>query len=147
MTAQTTGKPRREDLKPGEVLCEYCTGKCCKYFALPIEEPTGRNDFDFIRWYLLHERATVFVEDGSWYLMVHSRCKHLLSDNRCSTYETRPQICRDYTTEKCEYEDDWVYEKYFEAPEQVVEYAEAVLGPRRGESIRSRRPERLPVLA
>jgi Fe-S-cluster containining protein len=147
MTRQPTSKPRREDLKPGEVLCEYCTGKCCKYFALPIETPATRKDFDFMRWYLVHEGATVFVEDGSWYLMVHARCKHLMSDNRCSTYETRPQICRDYTTEKCEYEDDWVYEKYFEAAEQVAEYAEAVLGPKRGESIRSPKPELLSVLA
>jgi Fe-S-cluster containining protein len=139
-------KPQREDLKPGEVLCQYCTGKCCKYFALPIEEPTTHHDFDYIRWYLLHERASVFIEDDIWYMMVHTRCKHLQEDNRCAAYATRPQICRDYTTEDCEYEDDWVYDKYFETPEQVEEYAEAVLGPKDGVSTRSPRPELLPVL-
>ena len=82
----------------------------------------------------------VFLEDGDWYLLVHNRCKHLDDDNRCLQYETRPQICRDYSNKKCEYEDDWVYDHYFEAPEQVEEYAEAVLGPRKGRGIRSPKP-------
>ena len=37
-------KPRREDLKEGEVLCEHCTAKCCRYFALPIEAPESYKD-------------------------------------------------------------------------------------------------------
>jgi Fe-S-cluster containining protein len=146
MIAVTRNKPRREDLKPGENLCQHCTAKCCRYFALPIDKPTSRKEFDYLRWYLLHARASVFVEDDTWYLMVHTDCKHLQPDQRCGIYPTRPQICRDYTTDKCEYEDDWVYDKYFETPEQVAEYAEAVLGPKRGQSIRSPQPELLPVL-
>jgi Fe-S-cluster containining protein len=138
-------KPNRDQLQPGESLCDHCTAKCCKYFALPIETPTKRQDFDYIRWYLLHELASIFVDEGTWYLLVHSRCRHLQADNRCGIYETRPQICRDYTTDNCEYEDDWVYEQYFESPEQVEEYMEAVLPRKRGESIRSPRPG-LPVL-
>lgn len=138
-------KPRRDQLQPGESLCDHCTAKCCKYFALPIDTPTERQDFDYIRWYLLHQGASVFVDEGTWYLLVHSPCRHLQADNRCGIYETRPQICRDYTTDKCEYEDDWVYEQYFETPEQVEEYMEVVLPKRRGESLRSPRPG-LPVL-
>ena len=65
-------KPRREDLESDENLCAYCAGKCCRYFALPIETPTTWKDFEFIRWYLLHERAAVFLEDGVWYLVVHT---------------------------------------------------------------------------
>jgi Fe-S-cluster containining protein len=147
MISETRTKPRREDLPPDANLCEHCTAKCCHYIALPIDKPTDRQEFDYIRWYLLHGRASVFVEDDTWYLMVHTVCKHLQPDHRCGIYTTRPQICRDYTTKNCEYEDDWVYEKYFETPEQVVEYAEVVLGPRRGESIRSPKPDLLPVLA
>ena len=51
-------KPTREELKEGEVLCDYCTAKCCKYFALPIETPEDEEDFDFLRWYLVHDRAS-----------------------------------------------------------------------------------------
>ena len=139
-------KPRRDDLPHGANLCEHCTAKCCHYFALPIDEPTTRKDFDFIRWFLLHDGATVFVEEGIWYILVYNTCKHLLDDNRCGIYHTRPQICRDYSTENCEYEDDWVYERYFETPEQVAEYVEAILPDKSRKSIRSPRPAALAIL-
>lgn len=139
-------KIRREDLGPDEVLCDYCTAKCCKYFALPIDTPEDSKDFDFIRWYLLHDRASVFVDDEVWYLLVHTTCRHLRDDNLCGIYETRPQICRDYTTDACEFNEDWVYDKYFETPEQIAEYAEAICPRRPGESIRSRKPDLLPIL-
>jgi Fe-S-cluster containining protein len=139
-------KIRREDLPAGECLCDYCSAKCCKYFALPIEMPTEARDWEFIRWYLMHEAATIFKEDDTWYLLVHTKCKHLQSDNRCGAYYTRPTICREYSTENCEYEDEWLYEQYLETSEQVVEYAEAVLPRKRGKSIRSAKPPALPVL-
>ena len=140
-------KLRREQLAPGEVLCAHCTAKCCRYFALPIELPETFAEWEYIRWYLLHSRATVFVDEGDWYLMVHTTCKHLQPNYMCGIYETRPQICRDYSTKDCEYEDDWVYDQYFETPEQIVEYAEAVL-PRSGNSNgRSAKPPLLPILS
>ncbi len=138
-------KPRREDLDPGVSLCDHCTAKCCRYFALPIETPDCFEDFEYIRWYLLHDEASIFTEGETWYLMVGTICKHLQPDNRCGIYETRPQICREYSTDDCEYEDLWVYERYLETPEQVAEYAEAVL-PRKAKDIRSRRPQLLPVI-
>ena len=146
MSAMARKKPSRKELKPGEYPCEHCTGKCCRYFALPIETPTNRKDFDYIRWYLLHDRATVFTEDEDWYLLVHTKCKHLQPDNRCAMYETRPQICREYKMDNCEYEDDWTYERYFETSEQVEEYMDAVLPKKPGKSIRSPKPPLLPVV-
>ncbi len=139
-------KPSRGDLQPGEILCSHCPAKCCRYFALPIETPTTWKDFEYIRWYLLHERAAVFIEDDNWYLLVHTRCKYLGDDNLCTNYETRPRICRQYSIAKCEYEDDWVYDHYFETSEQVQQYAEAVLGPRKGRGVRSPKPQRLRVV-
>ena len=91
-------KVRRSDLKPGEVLCTYCTGRCCRYFALPIETPTTWGDFDHMRWYVMHGRTAIFVDGGTWYLLVFGDCQNLMEDNRCSIYNTRPQICRTYTT-------------------------------------------------
>lgn len=121
----------RSEVPEGEVLCAYCTGRCCRYFALPIETPTTWEDFDHIRWYMYHGRVAVFVEEGTWFLMVFADCEHLGEDNRCGDYEDRPQICRDYTTDDCEYDDDSCYEKYFETGAQVGEYAAAVLPPRK----------------
>jgi Fe-S-cluster containining protein len=139
-------RPTRKDLKPGEVLCDHCTAKCCRYFALPIDTPQRRKDFDYIRWFLLHGDVAVFVEEGHWYLLVNNVCRHLADDHRCGIYATRPRVCREYSTDDCEYGDESVYEKYLETPEQVQEYVEAVLPRKKGESIRSPKPPLLPVL-
>jgi Fe-S-cluster containining protein len=144
-TAFGLPKIRRKDVPEGKVLCEYCTAKCCRYFAMPIETPDTFEDYEFIRWFLLHDRATVFKEDDDWYLLVHTECEHLQADYRCGIYETRPQICRDYTTKECEYEDDWTYDFYLETADQVAEYTEAIL-PKNGRKMRSRKPPLLPVL-
>lgn len=128
-TPKPTRRPKKSEVPP-ERLCEFCDAKCCRYFALPIDKPSTFEEFDYVRWYLLHEGASVFVEDGDWFLLVHSPCKELGPDNRCRIYETRPQICREYSTTRCEYDDLFLFEQYFETPEQVEEYAVATLGPR-----------------
>ena len=142
-------KPRinREDLPEGESLCEYCPAKCCRYFALPIDTPDTAQDFDFMRWFLLHGQASIFVDDESWYLMVHTVCKHLQPDNRCGIYETRPEICREYSTDNCEYDEDMTYDKYFETPEQIAEYVEATVLQGSLPDIRSPEPAMLPVVS
>jgi uncharacterized protein len=140
-------KIRRQDLKPGECLCDHCTAKCCRYFALPIETPTTWQDFDYLRWFMMHGRVSVFVEDEIWYLMVHAECRHLLPDNRCGIYDTRPDICRQYSTKDCEYDEEDVYDKFFETPEQIWEYAEAVLPRRRVRRHRGGLKVNLPVLS
>jgi Fe-S-cluster containining protein len=132
-----TARPRRvrrEDLAPGACLCDHCTGKCCRYFSLPIETPTTWDDFDSVRWYLAHGQTLVYVEKGTWYLVVMTRCKYLTPDDRCRVYLSRPKICQEYTTAECEYDNDWEFEKVFETAEQLWEYAEAVLPPRRRKS-------------
>ena len=141
---QLRHKPRREDLRPGQSLCDFCVAKCCRYFALPLDTPKCRKDFDTLRWFLLHHQTSIFVEKGTWYLQVHSECRALRSDNLCGIYETRPNICRDHSTADCEYDDDWTYDQFFETPEQLEEYVEARFSPR-GKSIRSPRPG-LPII-
>ena len=103
--APPRSKPHRQDLAPGDCLCNYCTAKCCRYFALPLDTPTTWKDFDFLRWFLLHERASAFVEDGTWYLLVHTLCRHLARITcaaftrrvRTSAAPTRPPIANTRT--------------------------------------------------
>jgi uncharacterized protein len=143
----TAQRMTRENLPKGACLCEYCTAKCCNYFALPIDRPETLKDFDFIRWFLLHGSASIFIEDDTWYLIVHTTCKHLQADNRCGIYETRPEICREYSTDNCEYDEDSTYEKYFETPEQIAEYVEATVGQDDFGCVRTPEPPLLPVLS
>ena len=137
-------KPRREDVPAEVCLCEHCTAKCCRYFALPLETPEARKDFDTLRWFLLHQRTTIFVEKNTWYLLVHNECRHLQPSGRCGIYETRPNICRAYSTKNCEYDDECTYDQYFETPEQLEEYVEARF-PKHGKARRSPKPG-LPIL-
>jgi uncharacterized protein len=124
-------RPRRDELAPGDCLCNHCTGRCCRYFSLPIDNPTTWNDFDSIRWYLAHGQTLIYVEKKQWYLMVLTKCNYLTDDDMCRIYLNRPKVCRDYTTDNCEYDGEWTFDKLFETPEQIWEYAEAVLPPRR----------------
>jgi Fe-S-cluster containining protein len=122
---------RRADLPAGDCLCNHCSGKCCRYFTVPIETPAGWDDYDAIRWYLAHGQTLVYVEKGTWYLVVMTRCQYLSRDDRCRIYLSRPKICQSYSIDECEYDEDWIFEKVFETPEQIREYAEAILPRRR----------------
>ncbi|MGE3818874.1 MAG: YkgJ family cysteine cluster protein, partial [Isosphaeraceae bacterium] len=96
-----------------------------------IETPATWDDFDAIRWYLAHGQTVVYVDKKVWHLLVLTKCQYLRPDQKCGIYLNRPKICREYTTDECEYDDDWLFDKVFEAPEQLWEYAEALLPPRR----------------
>ena len=121
----------RDRLPAGEFLCGYCTGKCCRYYAFAITKPATWQDYDYIRWFLMHGKAAIFVDGDDWYIQVFADCQHLLSDNRCGIYETRPQVCRSYTTDECEYDVDSGHDMLFESADQIEEYAEAVLPPKK----------------
>ena len=86
-------------------ICKKCDALCCKYFALEIDKPTTKNDFENIRWYISHQKTSVFIQNRKWYLNIKNRCKHLDGNNRCKIYETRPAICRRLDSKGCEYHD------------------------------------------
>lgn len=87
-----------------DTKCGACIGLCCRYFALEIDTPDEPDDFENLRWYVLHERVQIFVDDDTWYLQIYSKCERLGADHKCTDYENRPQICRDYSDESCDYD-------------------------------------------
>lgn len=113
----------------GSILCEHCTAACCRYLALPLDKPTSVRDYDDIRWYVMHEGISVFVEEGDWYVQIQTKCKNLRDDNLCGVYETRPRICREYKAVSCDYTTGaFGYDHLFTHPEQIVEYYENKTG-------------------
>lgn len=111
-----------------DCLCDVCAALCCRYFSLPIDNPDTAKDFDDLRWYMLHENVVAFVEDDQWYLGIMNRCKHLQPDNRCGIYETRPRICRKYSTDNCDYHGgDYNFEHLFTSADQLMRFAEGFL--------------------
>ncbi|MBN1509987.1 MAG: YkgJ family cysteine cluster protein [Sedimentisphaerales bacterium] len=110
--------------------CEQCTGLCCRYFALPIETPRNREDYDDIRWYLCHRNTSVFVEKGDWYLSVSNKCRHLSQKNHtCLIYDRRPNVCRTYRHDDCDaVPGEYDYELRFTDDRQMDEYIRVKFG-------------------
>lgn len=140
--------PGKFDPKSGPP-CHLCTARCCKYFALEIDTPVTPEDHDSIRWYLLHEHVVVWVQDKAWYLEVRTPCRHLLADNRCAIYETRPRICREYgwpqadepenAEEPCEYfSGEGGYDLFFDSAESFETWSAAALAKRAARLARRR---------
>ncbi len=116
----------------GSVHCEHCTGHCCKYLALPLEKPKTARDFDDMRWYLLHEGITIFVEEGEWFIQVATKCQQLMPNNLCGVYETRPKICREYEAGECDYSGgSYEYDHLFTHVDQIEAFAKEALKKRR----------------
>ena len=132
--------------------CHLCTARCCKYFALPIDTPTGHEDYEHIRWYLMHEGVAVWMDDGDWYIEIRTVCKHLQPDNSCGIYETRPQVCREYGSEDeeepCEFfTDDLKYDLYFESDEDFAVWVAAESEKKKQRNARQRERRRKRVAA
>jgi len=131
----------------GSVLCEHCTAACCRYLAIPLDKPTTKRDYDDIRWYLMHEKLLVFVEDGDWYIQFHTKCKNLGADNRCTVYDTRPEICREYQAKDCDYTPgSYSYDHLFTHASQIEKYYEDKTGRKLG-APKKRPAPRAPVPA
>lgn len=90
-----------------------CKGACCKYFSLQIDTPTTNDDFDALRWYLVHEDTHVYKYERKWFLMVYRRCRYLLPNNLCGAYEKRPKTCADYDPSDCEFTGEVPFDLYF----------------------------------
>ena len=112
-----------------ESACVKCTARCCQYFAFEIDEPDDYEQFEHVRWYLLHKGISVHVDEGRWFIAIENPCKALGADNRCTIYEHRPVICRQYDTDGCDaVEGGYDFEQFFETPESIEAYARKKLG-------------------
>ncbi len=111
------------------MTCRECGGKCCAYFCFEIDEPTDYDDFDDVRWFLLHENVSVHVDQSDWYISIANRCKMLGENNECLAYEARPTLCRKYDPATCDHTSgDYDYEEDFRTAEEIEAYARKTLG-------------------
>jgi Fe-S-cluster containining protein len=70
--------------------------------ALAIPTPRTKRDFEEIRWYVLHDHVSVFIDwGGDWGIQFETKCRWLVG-GRCSHYELRPPVCRDHDPAGCE---------------------------------------------
>jgi len=115
-----------EDIDP---MCRRCQSKCCRYFCFEIDKPDSFEEFENLRWFILHEGVSIHVDKGDWFISINNKCKWLADDGRCINYDNRPMICREYTTDACDATGgDYQYDELFEAAEQIAAYARKKLG-------------------
>ena len=104
--------------------CVECGGQCCDYVAIEIDKPRTKTDYDYIRWYLLHEKVHIFIDhEKNWHVEFRTGCTEQKKDKNCGIYTTRPKICQDYgeTDGECQYFDN-PYHIYFSTVEEFEQF-------------------------
>lgn len=106
--------------------CFRCTNtKCCTYTTEALgEAPRSKEDFDHLLWQISHAGVEIYKDEGDWYLLFQGRCEHIQQDGGCGIYETRPQICRDYENDWCEFDvpAEEGFELHFKNYQQLLKY-------------------------
>ncbi len=95
-----------------EGKCSRCIGTtCCTYTTEALQTPTSKADFDHLLWQISHAGVEIYKDGDGWYLLIRGNCEHLLPGGGCGIYAARPQVCRDYDNDWCEYDEP--AEKHF----------------------------------
>lgn len=98
-------KPIHVNVTLEQNKCDLCVpSKCCSYITQSIDTPRTKSEFDHLLWQLAHNNIQAYKDEDGWFLLIYTNCNHLLDDGRCGIYATRPQFCRDYTNDYCEYD-------------------------------------------
>ena len=126
MSHTTTFKtiPIRTVMTP-ETKCGYCTNsKCCTYITQQIDTPRSMLDFDQLLWQVSHQNVQAYKDEDGWFLLINNTCSHLQSGGRCGIYDVRPQICRTYDNDYCEYDEsaEANFELFFENYAGLLKY-------------------------
>ena len=88
-----------------ESKCQRCiNSKCCTYFTQAIDTPRSKQEFDHLLWQISHRGVQVYKDKTGWYLLINTTCMHLKPNGQCGVYEARPQICREYSNDFCEFD-------------------------------------------
>lgn len=125
-TRMPTKRPVRRSLPVvapprAEVGCLTCA-LCCSYIAVEIDGPSSVKSATEILWHLYHHQVSVYRDnDDDWVVQFETRCRHLLDDNKCGIYETRPHICREYSEKTCEVNSDEQGQTFY-SPEEFLAY-------------------------
>ena len=105
--------------------CDLCSpSKCCTYITQAIDTPRSLDDFDTLLWQLAHNNVQAYKDEHGWFLVFLTHCRFLQADGRCGIYNSRPQMCRDYTNDYCEYDSpaEEGFELFFDGYESLLAY-------------------------
>ena len=107
--------------------CSQCTKTiCCTYVTQQIPTPRSKSDFDYLLWQVSHDGVEIYKDNDGWFLLIPGRCAHILPSGQCAIYETRPQICRDYENDYCEFDEPASknFDLYFQNYSHLLAYCQ-----------------------
>lgn len=108
-----------------ENKCSYCPGtKCCQYITQQLDTPRKKVDFQLMLWQISHKNVEFYKDEDGWFLMFITPCEHVMNDGKCAIYQQRPDICRDYENDYCEYDAsaEEGFELYFKTYAELLTY-------------------------
>lgn len=110
---------------PLETKCSRCIGStCCTYTTEALGVVRGMADFDHLLWQISHEHVEVYKDADGWFLLIRGHCEHLQKNGDCGIYQQRPQVCRDYANDWCEFDApaESGFELYFKNYAELLAY-------------------------
>jgi Fe-S-cluster containining protein len=85
--------------------CSRCLDdKCCTYITQSLDTPRAKVDFRLLLWQVSHQGVSIYKDKDGWFLLIEARCEHLMEGGGCGIYPDRPDICRDYSNDWCEFD-------------------------------------------
>jgi Fe-S-cluster containining protein len=114
------------------ITCDKCPDSaCCRDVTVEIDEPETLEEWDEIRWMVAHKNVAVYVdEDDDWVVVFKTDCNKLDEKGKCTTYNTRPQKCKDHPMDSCVYNGEGDLEKIrFDTMDQVEQYVKKEILP------------------
>ena len=104
--------------------CNECDAECCRYITLDYATPKDSEDWDEVKWMLLHKGVMVYLDnDGDWQVEIRTPCKYIDEKTfKCNNYRDRPEVCKDHGTHECELNEGDFAQVIFKKSEDVDEY-------------------------
>lgn len=105
--------------------CSRCRGStCCTYATQALGTLRAKADFDHLLWQVSHEGVEAYRDSEGWYLLIRGRCEHLAADGSCRIYAARPQVCREYSDDWCEFDEpaETHFREHFRSHGELLDY-------------------------
>ena len=82
--------------------CTGCPAICCHNLAMHIGRPSNKEEREELKWQLQFDSVKVYIRNRRWYQLVHGKCMHLDTKNRCTIYDKRIDKCKLHNPPHCE---------------------------------------------
>jgi len=104
--------------------CHKCDSLCCRDVSISLDTPKDKDDFDEIKWLIMHKQVSVYIDNESdWLVEFNTDCKNLDDDGLCKIHKDRPKTCYEHSHETCVFHNkETYYQVLFKTVQDVDDY-------------------------